>query len=144
MSNWRTEINTNSKYQNISINIKEARESLVKLTDEQFFSIIDFVKSSSLYSQGFEFFIGNLQSSGGLELIQKYALDLKQATDKSKVYDDYYIKYIMPTVRGFIIEETSDNPKVTYFKELTNTELYVFGKYTYTPDRKKSFMEDDT
>lgn len=141
MSNWRTEINTNHKYQDIQLN-KETIENLVKLTDDEFFSIMDVTKSSSIYKENFGIFISTLQKNGGLELIQKFALDIKQAPDKIKVYDDYNIKYIIPLARE-LIKISNPTPKLKVIEQLTDKELYFFSKYTFVSGGNKSVLDDD-
>jgi len=143
MSNWRTDINTNHKYQDIQLlNLhKETIENLVKLTDDEFFSIMDVTKSSSIYKENFGIFISTLQKNGGLELIQKFALDIKQAPDKIKVYDDYNIKYIIPLARE-LIKISNPTPKLKVIEQLTDKELYFFSKYTFVSGNK-SVLDDD-
>ena len=102
MSDWRTEINTTHSYKGISIFQSESEQSLVKLTDEEFFSIMNFTKSYDFYQNIFMVFIASLQKEGGFDLIKKFSLDLKNASDKEKVYDDYAIKYFVPTVKTFM------------------------------------------
>jgi len=144
MSNWRTDINTNHKYQDIQLlNLhKETKENLVKLTDDEFFSIMDVTKSSSIYKENFGIFISTLQKNGGLELIQKFALDIKQAPDKIKVYDDYNIKYIIPLARE-LIKISIPTPKLKVIEQLTDKELYFFSKYTFFSGGNKSVLDDD-